>query len=220
MWLNSILIFPIIVLGFEKIQEGSSPKIYYFALLFGIISNYYIGIIILIFLFFDGIFWTAFNIKDRYLIKRIFNLCVSTLAAILSASFILIPTFLAQKNVEQSTITFSNFAQETYPINQFIKSVIINPNPNSNNIPILFCGIVMPLLVVLYFFNKKIQIKERIAVGCFLLFLVISTEFSLLYMMWHMFSLPNGFPQRESFVISFVIIIIAVKELNFFQIIV
>lgn len=47
-----------------------------------------------------------------------------------------------------------------------------------------------------------------------MVFLLISTNVSALYMAWHLFTLPNGFPQRESYVISLVMITLAAKELG------
>ncbi len=51
----------------------------------------------------------------------------------------------------------------------------------------------------------------------FLIFLLISTNVSALYMAWHLFTLPNGFPQRESYIISFVMITLTVKELAYIK---
>lgn len=209
MWINTIIFLPLIVLGFEKIISGSSGIFYYVFLLLAIISNYYIGIIIVLFLFILGIFWVIFVKKDRSFIKRGVRLTTITLFALASSAFILIPSYLAQKSVDQSK--FSLTFGKMYSLRDAIKGVIINPN--TNNVPIIFCGVITIFLVILFVLNNKIAKKKRLFVATLIIFLCISTEVSFLYMTWHMFSMPNGFPQRESFVISFVFVIVAVKEL-------
>lgn len=209
MWINSIIFLPLIVLGFEKIISGNSGVLYYVSILLAIVSNYYIGIIIILFLFILGIFWVIFTKKNRILIKRGIRLTIITLFALASSAFILIPSYLAQKSVDQSK--FSLTFEKMYPLRDAIKGVIINPN--TNNVPIIFCGIVTIILLILFIFNDRVAKKEKIFVVTFIAFLCISTEVSFLYMAWHMFSMPNGFPQRESFVISFVLVVVAVKEL-------
>ena len=146
MWINSIIFLPLIVLGFEKIISGNSGVLYYVSILLAIVSNYYIGIIIILFLFILGIFWVIFTKKNRIFIKRGIRLTIITLFALASSAFILIPSYLAQKSVDQSK--FSLTFEKMYPLRDAIKGVIINPN--TNNVPIIFCGIVTIILLILF----------------------------------------------------------------------
>ena len=65
--------------------------------------------------------------------------------------------------------------------------------------------------------NKQIHLSEKILSLILLIFLVCSTYFMGFYMIWHAFTMPNGFPQRESFVISLLLICIAYKAIGVFD---
>lgn len=210
MWINSIIFLPLVVLGFERIILGNGGALYYISLLLAIISNYYIGIIIVLFLFVLGIFWLIFTRKDKFLLKRCSKLISLTLLVLTSSTFILLPSYFAQKEVEQSK--FSLDLYNIYPLHDLLKSVIINSY--TNNSPLIFCGIVTIFLVILFIFNDKVAKREKLFFSVLVIFLCMSTEISYLYMSWHMFTMPNAFPQRESFVISFVLVTVAVKEFS------
>lgn len=211
MWFNSIILFPLILLGYERLLNGKINFYYYGLLTLAIISNYYIGLMIVIFLFYVSAFWILYNVKDLLAIgKSCINAIILTIGAIGTSSFVILPSYLAQKNVHQER--FALGLGKIYPYKDIVKAFIINAN---SNIPLLFCSICVPLLVFCYFLNKKIKAKERVTVGLFLSFLLVSTNVSALYMIWHLFTLPNGFVERESFMVCFVMIMLAVKELDY-----
>ena len=72
--------------------------------------------------------------------------------------------------------------------------------------PLVFCGLLTVVLVILFFMNKQIHLSEKLLSLVLLIFLGCSTYFMGFYMIWHAFTMPNGFPQRESFVISLLLI--------------
>ena len=46
MWLDAIILFPLIILGIDYIFEDKKPTLYIFTLALSIIFNYYIGVIV------------------------------------------------------------------------------------------------------------------------------------------------------------------------------
>lgn len=60
MWLDCILIFPLIMLGFVRLMEQGDPKMYALSLFYALYCNYYIGFIICVFLV---IWFFAYNHK-------------------------------------------------------------------------------------------------------------------------------------------------------------
>lgn len=83
--------------------------------------------------------------------------------------------------------------------------------------PLVFCGLLTVVLVILFFMNKQIHLSEKLLSLVLLILLGCSTYFMGFYMIWHAFTMPNGFPQRESFVISLLLICIAYKAIGIFD---
>ncbi len=80
MWLDSIILFPLVLLGYERVINGKSGLYYYLFLTLAIISNYYIGLMIVLFLFYLSLFWLLYNYKNICTIfKNAINLIFFTL---------------------------------------------------------------------------------------------------------------------------------------------
>ena len=79
--------------------------------------------------------------------------------------------------------------------------------------PLLFVGIFIFLLLILYFLNSNIQKRERIVSGLFLGFLTLSFMFNILFVVWNMgVEHPSSSIYRYGFVVNFFIICIAYKS--------
>ena len=50
MWLDTVILFPLTVLGLEKLVRNGQPALYYISLLFTILVNFYLAVIVCIFL--------------------------------------------------------------------------------------------------------------------------------------------------------------------------
>lgn len=190
---------------------GGGRSLYYWSLVIAIISNYYIGLIIVIFLFYLSIFWVLYAYREQKFIRRACDLLITTLLSLFSTSVVLIPSYLSQKNVDQASFHFSLY--RVFSVKEAVNMFLINRQ--FGTYAILFSSILVLYFVLLYLVNKHVSLKIRIYSLAFLVFMLISTWISFPYMMWHMFTMPNGFPQRESFTIAFCLIAIVIKQMQF-----
>ncbi len=78
--------------------------------------------------------------------------------------------------------------------------------------PYIYCGLPVLLLFPLYFINKKISRGEKMIFTLLLVLMVISCFVLPLYLFWHCFDAPDGDPYRYSFIISFLLCVIACRE--------
>ncbi len=78
-------------------------------------------------------------------------------------------------------------------------------------LPFLYSGMLAFILMPLYFFAPHIRTREKIATGFLLLFFVISFNASTLDLVWHGFQRPNWLNYRQSFMVCFIIIVMAYK---------
>lgn len=215
MWLDGMVFLPLIMLGINKIVKEGKPNLYIISLAVMLFSNYFIGYMICIFsvFYFIGVFIYFKNFKFKNIVKK----CVMfALASLLSAglvSFVLLPLFYSLSSISATGDLFPD-ASTSFSISQFIfnhftgvsRTVFasdILPLPN------VYCGMITICLVLLLFFNNKINLRFKIISILALLFFFFSFNVTTIDFIWHAFHIPNDLPWRYSFIYIFVLITIA-----------
>lgn len=214
MWFNAIGILPIVFLGLEKLIRNKKPTLYLISFSFLLLSNYYIGYIVTMFIVICVLFWIVDSLWIRK--EKLFTvflascriLLYSVLSLMISAIYFL-PSLLGQQNVDQEKFKFT--FEKMYKFNDLGSALF--PHTLPTNVPFIFTSLLCLLLLVLYFFSKSSAIRrnEKLLCGIFLAFLIFSTWFKGSYMIWHALTMPNGYPNRESFVLVFVIVAMAYR---------
>lgn len=211
MWMNAIILFPIVLLGWERMLSQQHSWLYLISLTCLIFINYYIGVIVLEYLFLISLCWILYQLVQRQfdvdLLKKAGKLVIFTLLAIFNNLVILLPSFIAQRQVNQAKFTLS--LQKMMSINQ-LGTNFIPFHTNGALVPLMYGGILVTFLAGAYFFTQ-IDWKEKLIAAILLFILLLSTIIQALYMAWHSFSMPNGFPQREAFVIIFTLMLLAYR---------
>lgn len=211
MWLNAIILFPVVLLGWERVLSQQKTWLYLISLTCLIFVNYYIGVIVLEFLFLISLCWVLYQLLQRQFnmtqLKKAGKLVVFTLLAILNNLVILLPSFIAQKQVNQAKFALS--LQKMMSISQ-LGTNFIPFHAKGVLVPLMYGGILVTLLAVAYFFTQ-VAWQEKLTMAILIFVLLLSTIVQALYMAWHSFSMPNGFPQREAFVIIFTLMLLAYR---------
>ena len=78
-------------------------------------------------------------------------------------------------------------------------------------LPNIYCGVLTIILAPMYFFTKTISKKEKVATVALLGVLYVSFNINTLNYIWHGFHFPNDLPYRQSFIYSFVLLVMAYK---------
>ncbi len=239
MWLDCAALLPLIILGVDRLIKEGKGLLYGITLGIAIISNYYIAVMICIFLvlyFFVAFFENRriYSNRAKGLVKKTFGLFIhrglifagySLLAGALGAVMIL-PTL--------SALTVSNSADSTFPTTiKFYNSVtemiaqqfaFVKPTDLSGQ-PNLYFGVFTLGLVFLYIFRKGIPWSTKVLKLLLLAFLVFSTNFRILDYIWHGFHFPNSLPARFTFIYAFLALsiayesFIALRKYTFWQLI-
>lgn len=99
MWLDGVIMLPIVALGIHYISEGRKPWVYIFSLAAAIISSYYIGFMLCIFSLFYYIYLIA--LKNRSIktvsAKNNVSFALSSLCAGAMSAAILVPGLLSMR---------------------------------------------------------------------------------------------------------------------------
>ena len=213
MWLDGVLLLPLIILGLERILEHKSPFIYIIFLAGALITNYYIGFMICIFICIYFIYKTFVNldiignIPFKDIFQNIINLFISSLLAGGLASIILVPTFKSLSGTKAhfslQTLTF----KENFKLLDIISKMYIGSSNQeqitSAGLPNIYSGLLILFLVSLFFLSKGIKLKEKLISAFVLICLILSFYINSFNLIWHGFNPPVWFPFRYSFVFSF-----------------
>ena len=132
-----------------------------------------------------------------------------------------IPSFLATQSGREGMTPFSPDTNVTYNIRNIYQKFFIgqfdgitNTARETAGTPSIFCSVAILLLVVGYFFSKKISVREKLASGAMLLVFALSMAIGPLDKMWHIFAYPNWFPCRWAFVAVFFAVFLASRALT------
>lgn len=219
MWLDGVILLPLVILGVEKILRENRSLFFLISLIILFISNFYIGYMVGLFslLYFLVRFFTDHTRKEYSLLIRKSLLFFSgTILAAGCAAFLWLPAFfILFFGQEGPDISALSWHINYNPLALFSKLQLGAYDTLSlKGLPNIFCGYLPLLLTPVFFLSKKIASREKILYFSFFLFLLISFNFSPLDLAWHGFDKPNSFPYRYSFLFSFLMLILSFRVLN------
>lgn len=217
MWIDSIIMLPLILLGIDKIINKKNALLYIVSLSLAIIFNYYIGVIICIFSVIYFIYKILSAENNNYL-TTIKLFIISSLICGLLASFILIPTYYAlivgkAEIYGSSWMNYFEFSKNTYSFFYKLTPASYQLGDQAYGPAMVYSTLLVLALVITFFYNKKFTLKEKIVVGSILLFYYLSFSINLLDYGWQLFQRPIWWQSRYSFTFSTFMIIIAYKNM-------
>ena len=216
MYFDTVVLFPIVVLGLDKLIYERKNRLYIISLTLSIISNFYIGYMVCIFSLLYFIYNIVIYKLDRNIIK---DFIISSLLSGFMCMIIIIPE--ASELLKGKALLYTSNKTEYFKFNMNFLNIFYKFLPGSTSNYDLEYGMVniyvslfVIILVIKYFFNKKISKKERITTLIFILFFLFSISFNLLDFAWQLFQRPIWYPNRYIFTFSFFLITIAMKEIT------
>lgn len=212
MWLDTFAVFPLVVLGIELLIEEKKYKLYTISLAAAIVVNYYIGLMVCIF---TALYFFAYCIIQKNSIKDLFSnlkrIIGFSLLSIMMSSVVLIPTMVTL----QSTFKNDNGPTKWEVTRGWIETLeqtfaYVEPTYYSG-LPNLYCGVICVIFLFLFYRLPKISRKEKIVYSVLVLFLFVSTNINMINFAWHGFHVPNSLPDRFTFILSFLMVMLAYR---------
>lgn len=207
MWLDCIMIFPLIMLGFQRMVEQKDPKLYVLSLFYALYCNYYIGYIICLFL----VLW--FFVYRHKTVKRFFadgiRFAIYSLISGGLAAFILLPAYHGIMATAAGDMAipkgtwYGNIFVMLRQLLVFTKPITTQTFDGGVN---LYCGMLAVLAMFLYLFVRE-NPWQKIRKYILLVLLMISFNHETLNYIWHGMHDQYGIPNRFSFVFIFVLLI-------------
>lgn len=238
MWLDGMIVFPLIILGIENIINNGKSTLYICSLIYLFYSSYYIGYMASIFsvLYFLAYFVISYNgnkvnssiayskkftfkkLANNKFLNRGFRFALSSLFVGAVCAFFLIPVYFILTGCSATSGSMPTAAKSYFTVLDFIQSHFAGlettiRSSGSDVLPNVYCGVLTLILVPLFVVNKKISLKEKVAYISLLILLFISFNSNYLNYVWHAFHFPNDLPYRFSFMYSFILLVVSFKAL-------
>ncbi|MBR4514826.1 MAG: YfhO family protein [Lachnospiraceae bacterium] len=221
MWLDCLLLFPLIMLGFERLCRDKDVRLYSATLALSLYCNYYIGFSTCVFL----VLW--FLAYHHGGVKKFFGNGVRfAFASLLAggiAAFMLLPAYhgiMATAAGVDITGSKSFLPEHEWYGSIFVilRQLLFLTKPITNQIDDgganMYCGMACLFAVFLYIFYKKDGIFTRLKRGILVAFLVVSTNEVILNYIWHGFHNQYGIPNRFTYLLAFIMILTAYDVLR------
>lgn len=215
MWLDGVMLLPLVILGFERMMRESKYGVYVLTLAYILFTNYYIGFMVCVFLV---LYFFMYVIRSHHDGKAFFRAGLRfALASLIGgglAMCILLPVVFALQYTSAAGETLpdfkATFALFRVPAQQLFGMV---PTIRSGNLPNIFCGILPVVLVPLLLTTKTIPLRRRLAYGGLVGALALSFTVNVFDLIWHGLHTPNDLPYRFSFLYVFAVLLAAAAML-------
>ncbi len=216
---DCVYLFPLALLAVHRYVETKkvSGLVIVYALSF--VIQFYFGYLIGLFsfLYFAGILWYR---DGKGLIRKNGRLLlvylVGVVSAILLSMAVLCPAIMYYLD-NPGAFEGSYSGLNLLPTDFYHAMYMGRPFAFNQDIPYLYCGLPVLLLLPMYFTNRKIPGKERITAGAALLTLLLVSYIRPLYEMLHLFNRPDGYTARYTFVTVLLLVTIACRQSVFLR---
>lgn len=215
MWLDGVILLPVIFIGIDRLLE-KKPTLFYVSLTLNIICNYYIGymscIASLIYFIYQS------YLKEKQINKKEIIECIKyILISVLTSGIILIPSIMLLLQGKANGMLGEFVPNQKFAILDIISRFYIGTFKESDllgKLPNIYISLIAIVLVIYYFYNKKITKTEKKAASFLILAFGIGFVFSPINTIWHTLKNPVGFPFRYSFMFDFILLVIAYKSIT------
>lgn len=225
-WLDTVCITPLVALGICKLLTENKFRLFTVTLALSLLANYYIGLftcifVLLVFIAYSIVKWDGF----KKFFKKLVQTGIFSMIAIGITAFFLLPAYFGLQNTHATSSTFpKSFAINIGGSNDLIGVLTALQKIFSNfmtfaepaikeadALPNIACGTISIVLGILFFTCKKISFKEKVVDLCLIIFMFLSCIIRQLDYIWHGFHFTNMIPYRFSYLISFVLVVMAFR---------
>ena len=215
MWLDCILLFPLIMLGLERLVKEKKGMLYCITLGLAILSNYYISIMICVFmvLYFVSLLILEEKMGWIKFISRCGWFSLYSLLAGGMSAVILLPEIYALQMTASGDVSFPKTVSSYFSIFDMIARHIVNVKTEIglDHWPNIYCGVAVLMFFLLYLGCRRIKAREKAVYCALLLFFFASFSMNVLNFIWHGFHYPNSLPCRQSFIYIFLMLVICYR---------
>lgn len=219
MWLDCLVLLPLIILGLERLVNENHCFLYCITLGLCIYTNYYIAIMVCIsVVLYFIVLMAAYKGTRRPVIyvKKFLNFAIYSLLAGGLAACLLLPEFYAFTLSASNNIEFPKKLSLYFSILNIVTRHLINVpvHLGLDHYPNIYCSVAVLLLFPLYVMDKKVDLREKIGKSALVLIFLTAFNLNIPNFIWHGFHFPNSLPCRQSFIYVFFLLAMCYEALS------
>lgn len=219
MWLDPLILLPLVCLGLELLLRDGKPGLYIITLAMALMSNYYIGYMICIFMV---LYYLAIAVSDgsrpsgAQRLKRFWRFAYSSVVGGCISAIVTVPTFLSLMSTSGAEDQFARQLASNFDFFTLFQRMLFSayPSMRGDNLPNIYCSVLAVFLFILFITCNKFSVRRRVAWAGVVGFLALSMSVNWLNFAWHGFHFPNDLPYRFSFLLSFAMLCIGMQMLS------
>ena len=219
MWLDALICLPLVINGIDDLVSTGRTKKFFGWLFVSILTNFYLGYMICLFSVFYIVYIlietrsSLFPIQNFWKMNRsiLTKFFASEFLCALSTSFLLLPTVLGMLQTAKGG-SWKNFTLAPQFGLEVLSQLGVGASNYSSRLfhaPSIFSTTFVILLTLCYFVHPQIKKTSKRNAACFLIIFLSSMLIKLSNTIWHLGQQPAGFPFRNSFFVSFILIVFA-----------
>ena len=211
MWMDSVMLAPLIILGLEKLVKEGKVVLYYITLAVAIFSNYYISIMICIFLVFYFVLLFVKQKEGRW--KAFLRFAGYSLLAGGTGAVLMLPEMIILGYSGSEGIKFPEAVKWYFNIIKELSRMCTTAAnyTGAEHWPNLYTGSFAILLLLLYVMNRRIRLREKLPYLTMTVFMLVSFANNYLDFIWHGLHFPNSLPGRQAFLFSFLVLVLGYR---------
>ncbi len=211
MWVDCVVLLPLIVMGLERLVQEGRWGMYCITLALSIFTNFYLSIMICIFLvlYFILLLVTETDrLREKNRLRSMAYFGIFSLLAGGMAAMLLIPEVCAILQTDFGDMDFPEKVESYFSVLDMLARhcVCVYTERGLDHWPNIYCGSAVLMLVPMYLFNKKISIREKFCRMVLTGFLLLSFGTNILDFIWHGLNYPDSLPARQSFIYIFLVL--------------
>ena len=222
MWIDALIWLPVLTYSIEQLIKYRKFKLFVISLSFTMMSNYYIGymacIYVALYFFYYYIAHSQDNANNPWREKTHFakSLLRILLYSILGLGISAVIIFTAYYSLSFGKNTFSNPSWE-FKLKFDIMDYLTKFLPGSydtvrrKGLPFVYCGTLTLFMLPIYFISSKRTNREKIMSGVMIAVFSLCFMINIVDLVWHGFQEPNWLNYRYSFMLSFLLLVMAYK---------
>ncbi len=206
MWVDCVVLLPLVVLGLEQLVKEGRCGLYCVTLALSIFTNFYISIMICIFLV---LYFILLLVTEKKRMRSIGYFILFSVLAGGMASMLLIPEVCAILETDFGDMDFPTQIQSYFSVLDMLARhcMCVSTERGLDHWPNIYCGSAVLMLLPMYLMNMRISIREKFCRLVLVGFLLLSFSTNLLDFIWHGLNYPDSLPARQSFIYIFLVLV-------------
>lgn len=209
MWLDCVMLAPLIVLGLEQLVKEKKCTLYCISLAVSILANFYISIMICIFLvLYYGILFLEELHTAKERIQSMGRFALYSLLAGGMGAVLIIPEAAILSYSGSSNNSFPDTVEWYFGLAEMLvrHCIDVEVYTSRDHWPNIYCGAAVFLFIILYFLNRRISWQKKIKRCLLILLFWLGFSNNVLDFLWHGMDFPDSLPGRQSFLYIFLLL--------------